>query len=145
VTAPVPVKPTVLHPVVVDTDVVSYLFKGDSRAALYQRHLTARAPVISFMTLAELDAWADQRHWSARRRERLDRFLTHFAHHYPDRRLCRIWGALTAAGRSSGRPIGPADAWIAATALFLSAPLVTHHPSDDANIPGLTVLIDSSP
>src|SRR5687768_5663179 len=104
-----------LRPVVVDTDVVSYMFKGDSRAAQYERHLVACAPVVSFMTLAELDAWADQRNRGARRRERLEQFLTSFAHHFPDRRLCRIWGAVTTAGRLSGRPIGPADAWIAAT------------------------------
>ena len=39
---------------VVDTDIVSFRFKKDSRARLYRRHLIGRAPVIAFMTLAEL-------------------------------------------------------------------------------------------
>lgn len=35
---------------VVDTDVVSYLFKKDTRAALYESHLLSTLPAISFMT-----------------------------------------------------------------------------------------------
>ncbi len=42
---------------VVDTDVVSFLFKRDSRAELYRRHLTGALLTISFMTLAELERW----------------------------------------------------------------------------------------
>lgn len=87
---PAPEVLTTLRPVVVDTDVVSYLFKGDSRGVPYERHPLGRAPVVSFMTFAELDAWADQRQWGARRRERLEQFLANFAPHFPDRRLCRI-------------------------------------------------------
>jgi predicted nucleic acid-binding protein len=34
--------------------------------------------------------------------------------------------------------------WIAATALLLSAPLVTHNPSDNAGVPGLTILTDAN-
>lgn len=43
---------------VVDTDVVSYRFKKDSKARLYRPHMTGREWVLSFMTLAELDQWA---------------------------------------------------------------------------------------
>jgi hypothetical protein len=46
---------------VVDTDVVSFAFKGDSRADLYGPHLTNRLLVISFMTLAELERWSLER------------------------------------------------------------------------------------
>jgi predicted nucleic acid-binding protein len=41
--------------VVVDTDVVSYLFKSHPTALQYLPDLTDRTPMISFMTLAELD------------------------------------------------------------------------------------------
>ncbi len=41
-------------PVVVDTDVLSFQIKGDSRARKYDRFLTGQLWVISFMTLAEL-------------------------------------------------------------------------------------------
>ena len=39
---------------VVDTDVVSYLFRGSPVAQLYRKHLTGKLLVISFMTLAEI-------------------------------------------------------------------------------------------
>ena len=39
---------------VVDADVISFLFKNDTRAKLYEPHLDQRQVVISFMTVAEL-------------------------------------------------------------------------------------------
>jgi predicted nucleic acid-binding protein len=64
--------PSAWPPVVVDTVVVSYLFKGDTRAAPYQLHLANRQPVVSFMTIAELSCWAEERNWSQRTRDRLE-------------------------------------------------------------------------
>ncbi len=40
--------------IVVDTDVVSYLFKGDTRAALYQTHLDGQMPIISLALVQTL-------------------------------------------------------------------------------------------
>lgn len=37
-----------------DTSIVSYMFKGDSRATLYYPHLRGQEPMIAMMTLAEL-------------------------------------------------------------------------------------------
>src|SRR5437867_4311981 len=62
--------------VVVDTDIGSFYFKKDSRARLYRHHLIGRAPVISFMTLAELLAWAQERRWGLGRQAALARHLT---------------------------------------------------------------------
>jgi tRNA(fMet)-specific endonuclease VapC len=59
--------------VVVDTDVVSYLFKRDTRARLYRRHLLGQERIVSFMTLAELDQWAARSRWGASRRAALER------------------------------------------------------------------------
>jgi predicted nucleic acid-binding protein len=42
--------------------------------------------------------------------------------------------------RRRGRVIQAADAWIAATALLLRVPLVTHNASNFAGISGLTVI-----
>jgi predicted nucleic acid-binding protein len=130
--------------VVVDTDVVSYLFKRDTRAAGYEAHLVGRVPVVSFMTVAELDAWAEQRAWGLETRARLEDSLNRYLVHYPERRLCRLWAHVMVAGRRTGHPVGAADAWIAATALFLDAPLVTHNTGDFAAVPGLTMLTSGS-
>jgi len=44
-----------MKPVVLDTDVVSFLFKDDSRALIYLPRLQNRPWLISFMTEAELE------------------------------------------------------------------------------------------
>lgn len=49
--------------VVVDTSVVSYLFKEHSLAPSYREHLKDRYLTISFMTLAELYRWPFERGW----------------------------------------------------------------------------------
>jgi tRNA(fMet)-specific endonuclease VapC len=46
-----------MKPVVLDTNVVSFLFKSDSRAQAYLPHLRDRQWLISFMTEAELEQW----------------------------------------------------------------------------------------
>jgi len=131
--------------VAVDTDIVSFAFKKDTRAQLYRRHLTGRLQVISFMTLAELDAWARARQWGQARRDKLERHLQRFAVVYADCDLCRWWADVTEGARAKGRPIDKADAWHAALALSLAVPLVTHKPGDYAGVDGLTILTEAAP
>lgn len=47
----------------VDTDVLSFLFRGDSRAEQFRPHLRGRALAVSFMTVAELYRWMRERNW----------------------------------------------------------------------------------
>jgi tRNA(fMet)-specific endonuclease VapC len=125
---------------VVDTDVVSFFFKGDTRSALYRPHLDGRLLVISFMSLAELHQWALERRWGERRRADLEAHLAGFTVFPYDPDLCRWWAAVKVAARRAGRPIQSSDAWIAATALLYGIPLVTHNPDDFAGVAGLTVI-----
>jgi hypothetical protein len=48
--------------VVLDTDVVSFLFKSDTRAEPFLPYMQDRRQVISFMTEAELEQWILQSH-----------------------------------------------------------------------------------
>jgi predicted nucleic acid-binding protein len=130
---------------VLDTDIVSYLFKRDTRAERYRRHLHDTVVVLSFMTVAELEQWALQRRWGQRRREELARFAERFPIHYADRLLCRLWAEVSVRARRNGRPIETADAWIAATALTLGVPLLTHNAADYAGVDGLTLLSEAAP
>ncbi len=57
---------------VVDTDVVSFDFKRDTRANLYHPHMVGKILVISFMALAELDLWVLERQWGRKRKLRLE-------------------------------------------------------------------------
>jgi predicted nucleic acid-binding protein len=45
----------------VDTDVVSFLFKNHSAGKLYDSVLAGNTLMLSFMTVAELDRWVIQR------------------------------------------------------------------------------------
>ena len=56
-----------MRAMVVDTDVVSYIYKKDTRAAKYEPHFVNAITSISFMTLAELERWAIARNWGTRR------------------------------------------------------------------------------
>ena len=52
-----------MNAAIVDTDVVSMLFKGDSRAQRYRAHISGRLLGISFITLAELERGQLERSW----------------------------------------------------------------------------------
>jgi predicted nucleic acid-binding protein len=126
--------------VVVDTDVVSYLFKSDTRASLYRPHLDGQLPIISFMSLAELERWTLARGWGARRRQDLLNYLRRYLIEPSSPNLCRLWAEATDSARRAGKPIMTADAWVAATALAYAVPLVTNNPSDFAGVAGLTII-----
>lgn len=125
---------------VLDTDVVSYLFKGDTRTDAFRTYLVGELLVVSFMTVAELDRWALARNWGEVRRARLEEHLRNFVVHPFDRRLCLEWAEVTQSAERSGNPIRCSDAWIAATAKMHSIPLVTNNVAHYSSIEGLTVL-----
>ena len=57
-----------MNGVVVDTDVISYLLKDDTRAEYYRPLLKDNVIIVSFMTIAEMDRWALVRQWGTTRR-----------------------------------------------------------------------------
>ncbi len=126
--------------VVLDTDVVSFLFKGDTRAEAYRPHLRGKILALSFMTVAELYQWAFVRNWGPERIARLEQQLARYVIVPYDRELCWQWARICAERQRLGRPISVQDAWIAATALRHACPLVTHNKDDYADIAGLVVI-----
>ena len=129
-----------MTPVVIDTDVVSFLFKGDSRAQLYLPHLQDRQWLVSFMTEAELEQWALLSNWSAARRDWLRLFLERFVVVPSSRDLVLKWAEVMVATRRVGRRLEAADAWIAATAVLYDAPLVTHNRNDYLGVASLKLI-----
>ncbi len=119
-----------MNAVLVDTDVVSMIFKQDSRAQLYRPHLTGLLLAVSFMTVAELHRWALIKNWGGARKAELHEYLSNYIVLMCDAELCLSWAEVTEAARRNGRPIGCADAWIAATARLYRIPLVTHNYRD---------------
>lgn len=126
-----------MRPAVVDTDVVSFLFKADSRSQIYLPRLRNRPWFISFMTEAELEQWVLLANWGATRVEWLRLFLGRFVVVPSSRDLVLKWAEVMAAARRSGRRIETADAWIAATALLYDATLLTHNRTDYLGVPNL--------
>lgn len=133
-----------MKPVVLDTDVVSFLFKGDSRADSYLPHLRDRQWLISFMTEAELEQWVLLSNWQAKRVEWLRVFLGRFVIVPSSRDLILRWAEVMVAARRTGRRLETADAWIAATAALYDSPLITHNASDYLGVPGLKLITESA-
>ena len=126
--------------VVVDTDVVSYVFKNHPFGTRYDPELAGRVTLISFMTVAEIERWVLQYRWGDQRVQLLRTFLQRFTVVPSSPDLCRRWAEVMVAAQAAGRRIETADAWIAATALQHDAPLLTNNRNDYLGVTGLTLI-----
>ena len=92
------------------------------------------------ITLAEIEYGMEVNNWGANRRDLMRRFLARFTPLLPDTETARVWARIKSHCEKKGRPITFADAWIAAAALQLNVPLVTHNASDYGAVEDLTIL-----
>src|ERR1051325_8661443 len=129
-----------MNSVVVDTDVVSLVFKQDTRAEVYLPVLAAPDRLVSFMTEAKLERWILQAKWGPDRILRFRAYMKRFVSVPSSRDLIAKWAVVMVVTQRVGRRIEVADAWIAATALLYDAPLVTNNPADYAGVPGLKMI-----
>ena len=121
-----------------DTNVVSYIFKGHTLATAYRPFLIGLTLAVCFMTEAEMFEGAYRARWGARRLARLETLLATFLYIPSSADLSRRWGQVPTERRT--QPIATADAWIAAAALVYGCDLVTHNPTDFQGITGLSVI-----
>jgi len=129
--------------IVVDTDIVSYIFKKDTRSELYEPHLIQVPKFISFMTFAELRRWKFQSNWSEIKNKKFEKLLSDYGVVYADEELCNLWARITINAQKKGRPIGTADAWVAAATLMFDVPLVTHNRKHFENVESLKIISES--
>ena len=129
--------------VVLDTDVLSFIFKEDTRGNLYLPHLDGKLTIISFMTLAETDRWAIERNWGPTKRKQMAEFLRQFVVSPFSRNVCLRWAEAMDSARRNGRPIQTADGWVAATALVHNLPVLTHNKRHFVGVDGLTVVSEA--
>jgi predicted nucleic acid-binding protein len=118
-------------PIVIDTDVFgSDLVPGAALTARYAPILTGRPAIISFQTVAELRYGAMRRGWGEARLLRLEAKLlhAHIEHSGPELvTVCaRLRARCEAAGHALCQKHHNSDLWIAATAIRLGVPLVSH-------------------
>lgn len=130
----------ILDAAVVDTDVLSFWQKSDTRGSPYSRELAGRTLVVSFQTVAEQLRWAGERNWGDRRRSELESYLRQFLVYPYSVDLAREWADVMVATGRAGRGLSAGDAWIAATARLIGAPLATHNRRDFEAVPGLTLI-----
>jgi tRNA(fMet)-specific endonuclease VapC len=123
-----------------DTNIVSYQFKSDSRADLYDIHLAGNLLAVSYMTVAELYRWAVVRDWGKPRIQRLLDHLKQYIVVAPDDGIAWHFARISSI---PGHPITDSDAWIAATALAHNLPLVTHNCRHFEHIPDLRVISEA--
>ena len=127
-------------PIIVDTNVVSYLYRNNPIGRPYLARMDAHRAVISFQTYEELIFGALNANWGQRRRDRLLRYLdTEYVMIEALQDLVKVCASLRAQSRRIGRELSAADAWIAATAVLLNCPLLSHD-RDFGNLPGLEVI-----
>ncbi|MCC6223697.1 MAG: type II toxin-antitoxin system VapC family toxin [Thermoleophilia bacterium] len=130
--------------VLLDTDVFSYLWKGDQRAEVFRQAVEGARACISFATVAELHKGAEKKGWGPARIGQLERHLQGILVVPYDVELARTCGRLLARREADGRRMGEFDAWVAATALRHAIPLVTNNRRDFEGIDGLE-LVDPVP
>ena len=112
--------------------------RGHSLTELYRHFLQNHTLAISFMTVAEIYEGALRANWSDRKIALVQDSLDAYIVIPSSPEICRIWAEIRVARRRM--PISPEDAWIAATALAHSCPLVTHDAADFQGITGLKIL-----
>lgn len=126
--------------VVVDTDIASYLFNWHSSAMELADSLRGFELILSFMTVAEMRTGAISANWGHRRRALLEQYIRGFGIAYANDSVCSEWARIRASSRARGRAISVQDAWIAASALDLKAPLATNNRSDFEHVERLQML-----
>ena len=130
--------------VVADSNIVSYIARRSPIAEYYLPHLEHRRVVISFETCEEALFGAYLAVWGERSVNALKRQMGQFQVHWSDPAMVDLCARLRAERRAAGREIELADAWIAATALFLDCPLASHNGDFDGN-PRLQLIRNTSP
>lgn len=134
-----------MNAILLDTNIVSYAARRDSRFEWYQQQVESNTPCISFMTLGEIHFGMKKAGWGRRRVAEMREYLTRFQVIYVDDDLCEVWGDVTSNCHAVGFLISSSDAWIAATALAFELPLLTHNPRHFEPVDGLTVMTAPQP
>ncbi len=124
----------------VDTNIISYIFRQDSRAKLYEPHLVGKLKIIAAQTFAELELMPLKNSWSEKRHQKLRELLDDYVIIEADKKISLRWAKIQFEAGKNGTPVSVADAWIAATALAYSIPLVTHNYKDFKDISDLQII-----
>jgi tRNA(fMet)-specific endonuclease VapC len=132
------------EPVLLDTDVFSFLLKGPPASDPWVPLVQGKYLLLCFVTVAELLLWAESHNWGQQRRDSLQAKIDTTTVLPYNEALMAEWARLVATARSDRHPIGAKaqanDAWIAATARLYRVPLATGNLAHYTGIPGLDLV-----
>lgn len=126
--------------ILVDTDVLSYLLKDDTRAVFFKPYLLHKSVAISFVTVAELYYWAYIKSWGQSRIAGLETRIKNYVVLPYDYSLCQRWAKIRAECEMKGYQIHDNDCWIASTALTYDCALATNNGKHFKHIGELTLI-----
>jgi predicted nucleic acid-binding protein len=122
--------------IVPDTNAVSVLFKLSAvhqpRLDALRSELSGRIAFVSFVTVAELLFWAEEKGWGQKRRYEMDERLRAFGILESTRETAEIWASTKATAKASGNILSAHDLWIAAACLEHDLPLISNDGAFDA-------------
>jgi len=134
----------VTNEVVVDTDAFSNLWQKTGNHQAYAQAILGHIPVISFATIAEARFGAAKKGWGARRIADLEEAIRRYVVAPYDEAMPVLWGTLRAQAQTLGHPLGQDsqinDLWIATTAMYYQAPLLTGNVRHFEKFPNLAVI-----
>jgi predicted nucleic acid-binding protein len=117
------------------------MLRRDTRYAFYQPHVQYGINILSFQVVAELYRGALDAGWGSVRLSNLDSLISQYLVVHSTDGIVAEWARIRHEGGVRGRLLGPVDAWIAATAAGLNAPLLTHDADfNSISCPGVTVI-----
>ena len=130
-----------MKPCVLDTNVVSLILRNAPQATPYLQYLEGVERILSFQTIAEMRFGSRTGKWGYFRKQNLESFLrAQTVVTYTDE-LAHNWALVMHEARRAGRRLEAGDAWIAATALLLNIPLLTHDRDFDvSSCPSIEVI-----
>jgi predicted nucleic acid-binding protein len=131
-------------PVMVDSDVFSFIHNSRPPGPSFEPFLRGRALLLAFCAVGELRAGAIKAAWGTKRRGELDRAIGLYTVVRPTSAIVDQYAVLHAALHDRLKRGGVNDMWTAACALDLGVPVVTNNLSDFMQIkavePGLLVV-----
>lgn len=124
---------------VLDTNTLSYFFRGEGRVAERLRGVSPSDVAIPAVVLFEIEAGIARSADGTRRRAQLDEALVLIQILPFGRKEARSAARIRADLEAAGVPIGPYDVLIAGTAVANGATLVTRNEREFGRVPGLAI------
>lgn len=129
--------PTKETNILLDTVMISYFIKSDTRSDFYHKYVSSGTKCLSFISIAELYYWAYSKNWGTKRINDLEAKIRECVILPYDYQICTAWAKIK---NLKGHPIQDNDCWIAASALHYNCYLASDNWKDFKHIGGLKLI-----